>query len=45
MIHVFRLLARFKLLRGTAFDLSDPAMLETPSRVIGRPLEQMTAVQ
>jgi hypothetical protein len=73
MIHAFRLLARFKLLRGTAFDpfgytaerkaeqrliaavvmerpamrqfLSNPAVLETPSRVIGHPLEQMAAVQ
>jgi hypothetical protein len=73
MIHAFRLLARFKLLRGTALDpfgytaerkaerrliaavvgerpamrqfLSDPAVLETPSRVAGRTLEQMAAVQ
>jgi uncharacterized protein DUF6537 len=71
MIHVSRLLARFKLLRGTAFDpfgytakrkaeqrliaavvmerpamfLPDPAVLETPSRVTGHPLEQTAAVQ
>ena len=70
MIHVLRLLARFKLLRGTAFDplgytakrkaeqrliaavvmerpamrqfLSNPAVLETPSRVTGCTLEQMS---
>jgi hypothetical protein len=73
MIHAFRLLALFKLLRGTAFDpfgctaerkaeqrliaavvmerpamphsLSDPAVLETPSRVPRHPLEQMATVQ